>query len=570
MFNEHYFRISINPQNGQIAHKGHVWFTFTKFLVDSRPTSYNQIMSEATRTPLQTRDIYGVRLMVFLGGLASIGTEISATNLIAPYFGESTFIWATVIGLTLAFLAIGYHFGGRVADSHPQLWLFYLVIAVAGIAAGFLPFIARPILGSSVSAFRDYDVGAFYGALIGVLVLLAVPITLLGFVSPFAVRLSIDTLSHAGGTSGSIYALGTIGSIAGSFLPVLLLVPWIGTTRTFLTLSLMLVLPATIGLLFYRAWRPAIVAVGLSVAMIFSNAWVSGQPIREPQRGEIIYETESSNNYIQVTQDGSATLLWLNDGHAIHSIYDPESLLTGGPWDYFMIGPLFVEQASPASINNALIIGLGGGTSSKQITVGYGDIPIDGVEIDPEIVRVGRNYFEMNEPNLNVIVQDGRYVLRTTTKKYDLIAVDAYEQPYIPFQLTTQEFFGEVDDALTPEGVAVMNVGRTSTDYRLVEVMASTMKSVFDYVYVIDTDRYTNSMIIGTNAPGSIELFQENVANQPDGPIRTVGETSLRSGNIRAITEVDTVFTDDHAPVQRVVDMIIIDEALPTNRDDDD
>ncbi len=332
----------------------------------------------------------------------------------------------------------------------------------------------------------------------------------------------------------------------------------------------MLTVPAVLGLIFYRAWRPALLAVGLSAMMIASNAWTGAQPIREPQRGELVYETESSNNYIQVTQDGSETLLWLNDGHAIHSIYDPENLLTGGPWDYLMISPLFTEQSGAASIDNALIIGLGAGTSSKQITVGYGDIPIDGVEIDPEIVRVGREYFDMNEPNLNVIVQDGRYVLRATTTKYDLIAVDAYEQPYIPAQLTTQEFFTEVSDALTPEGTAVMNVGRTSTDYRLVDVMASTMKSVFDYVYVIDTDRYANSMVIGTNAPSSIEIFEQNVANQPDGPVRTVGETSLRSGNIRAITEVDEVFTDDHAPVERVVDTIIIDEALPGNRDEND
>lgn len=539
-------------------------------LDESSSLPYNRNMSADTANTLQPRDIYGIRLMVFLGGLVSIGTEISATNLIAPYFGESTFIWATVIGLTLAFLALGYHIGGRVADSHPHLWLFYIVIAIAGVAAGLLPFVARPILSRSLSAFRDYDVGAFYGALVGVLLLLAVPITLLGFVSPFAVRLSLNTISTAGGTAGSIYALGTVGSIAGSFLPVLVLVPWMGTSRTFLTLSLLLIVPATAGLLLYRSWRPAIVAIGLAVMMIVSNAWVSAQPIRAPQRGEVVNETESSNNYIQVTQDGSATLLWLNDGHAIHSIYDPENLLTGGPWDYFLIGPLFVEQTSPAQIDNALIIGLGGGTSSKQITIGYGDVPIDGVEIDPEIVRVGREYFDMTEPNLNVIVDDGRYVLRTTDTKYDLIAVDAYEQPYIPFQLTTQEFFTEVSDALTPDGVAVMNVGRTRTDYRLVDVMASTMKSVFDYVYVLDTDRYTNSMVIGTNSPGSIELFEKNVANQPEGPVRTVGETALRTGDIRAITVVDTVFTDDHAPVERVVDMIIIDEALPNTRDEND
>jgi predicted membrane-bound spermidine synthase len=403
-----------------------------------------------------------------------------------------------------------------------------------------------------------------------VVALLIVPITLLGFVSPFAVRLTIHNVDDAGGTSGSIYALGTVGSIAGSFLPVLVLVPWIGTTRTFLALSMLLIIPAIIGLLLHRAWRAAAVAVVLSTLMVSANLWVATKPIRESQRGTVIYETESSDNYIQVTQDGSDTLLWLNDGHAIHSIYNPDQLLTGGPWDYFMIGPLVVPQPSPARINNALIIGLGGGTSSKQITVGYGPVPIDGVEIDGEIVRVGRDYFAMNESNLNVIIADGRYVLRTTTTKYDLIAVDAYEQPYIPFQLTTQEFFTEVLNALTPQGVAVMNVGRTSTDYRLVDAMSSTMKSVFRYVYVIDTDRYANSMVIGTNTPGGIDVFAENVANQPDGPVRTVGETALRTGNIREITDVDVVFTDDHAPVQRVVDQIIIDEALPGSRDEHD
>lgn len=519
---------------------------------------------------LTTPDRFGIRLMVFLGGMASIGTEIAATNLIAPYFGESTFIWATVIGFTLAFLSIGYAIGGRLADRHPYPWLLYLVCGIAGISAGFLPWVSRPILSTSLDAFKDVDIGAFYGALIGVLLLLAVPITLLGFVSPFAIRLLVHDVSGAGSAAGGVYALGTVGSIAGSFLPVLVLVPWIGTARTFMVLSLLLIIPASLGLLRYRAWRTAGAAVALSLAMVFANVWVSTRPIRQPQRGTMIYETESSDNYIQVSQDGNQTLLWLNDGHGIHSIYDPDNLLTRGPWDYFMIAPLFVEQSSPARIDNALIIGLGAGTSSKQITVGYGPIPIDGVEIDPEIVRVGREYFGMNEPNLNVITNDGRYVLRTTQKTYDLIAVDAYVQPYIPFQLTTQEFFTEVQSALTPEGVAVMNVGRTHTDFRLVDVIASTMKSVFDYVYIIDTDRYTNSIVIGTNAPASIELFEANVAQQPAGPIKSVGEAAIRTGRIREVTTVTTVFTDDHAPVERVVDMMIIGEALPNTRNTDD
>jgi predicted membrane-bound spermidine synthase len=519
---------------------------------------------------LTRADDIWIRLIVFLGGMTSIGTEIAATSLIAPYFGESTFIWATVIGLTLAFLAVGYSIGGRVADRYPRAWLLYFATASAAIAAGFLPFISRPILQSSLNAFASYDVGAFYGALIGVLVMLAIPITLLGFVTPYAIRLRLQHVEEAGNTSGNIYALSTIGSIAGSFLPVLVLIPWIGTSRTFLVLSLALLVPSLIGMFRLKAVRPAMVAIALSLLMIVANLWTGRQPIRAAEIGEIVYETESADNYIQVTQDGTRTLLSLNDGHAIHSIYDPTDLLTGGPWDYFMIGPLFVPQDGPADLERALLIGLAAGTASKQITVGYGPVPIDGVEIDPEIVRVGREYFAMDEPNLNVIINDGRYFLRTTDQRYDLVAVDAFQQPYIPFQLTTREFFQEVSDAMTDDGVAVMNVGRIPTDYRLVDVIASTMKDVFPHVYVIDTERYSNSMVIGTRGPSSIEQFEQNTAAQPDGPVRAVAETALTTGDIREITESTTVFTDDHAPVERVIDMMIINEALPREEGTDD
>jgi predicted membrane-bound spermidine synthase len=526
--------------------------------------------SPASSARLTRGDDIWIRLIVFLGGMSSIGTELSATHLIAPYFGESTFIWATVIGLTMTFLAIGYALGGRAADKYPRAWLLYFTTSIAAIAAGLLPFFSRPILSTSLDAFQDVNIGAFYGALIGVLAMLAVPITLLGFVTPYAIRLRIDQIEHAGNTAGSIYALSTIGSIAGSFLPVLVLIPWIGTTRSFLVLSLLLLIPSLVGLFRLKAVRPAMAAIALSVAMIAANLWASQQPIRAAEYGELIYETESSENYIQVTQDGDRTLLSLNDGHAVHSIYDPTNLMTGGPWDYFMAGPLFQPQTGPAQIDNALLIGLAGGTVSKQLTAGYGPIPIDGVELDPVIVDVGREYFDMTEPNLNVIINDGRYVLRTTDTEYDLIGVDAYRQPYIPFQLTTREFFREVSNALTDDGVAVMNVGRTETDYRLVDVIASTMKDVFPNVYVIDTERYSNSIVIATNSPSQIETFAISVAQQPEGsPIRIVGDAALETGNIREVTEVTTVFTDDHAPVERVIDQIIIDEALVDDEDEE-
>lgn len=511
---------------------------------------------------LKRSDDLFIGLIVFLGGMTSIGTELSASRLIAPFFGDSTFIWANVIGLTMTYLAIGYWLGGRLADRYPRLWVLYSITAMAAVWSAMLPYLARPILQFSLDAFDDVAVGAFYGSLLGVLLILAVPITLLGFVSPYAIRLRMTDVGHAGNTSGNTYALGTIGSIAGSFLPVLVLIPWVGTRRTFLILGLLLFIPSVIGLLRLRAVPQVAFATVLAIAVAAASLVGAGGAIRPAQGGELVYETESSDNYIQVVRDGSAYELSLNEGHATHSIYDPAQPLTEGPWDYFMVAPLFNELAGPAEIDNALLIGLAGGTVSKQLTAAYGPVPIDGVEIDGAIAEVGREWFDMTEPNLNVIVEDGRYVLRTSDERYDLIGVDAYKQPYIPFQLTTREFFQEVSDHLTPEGVAVINVGRTETDYRLVEVISSTMRAVFPNVYIIDTERYANSIVVATNSPTALGNFEASVAAQEPGSlVQTVGERSIESGNIREVTEVTTLYTDDYAPVERVVDLIILGEA---------
>ena len=201
--------------------------------------------------------------------------------------------------------------------------------------------------------------------------------------------------------------------------------------------------------------------------------------------------------------------LILNEGHAIHSIYDPNQLLTGGPWDYFMVAPLLVDTAGSTTPRNAMLIGLAGGTAARQLTAAYGPLPIEGVEIDPAIVKVARDYFGLDDlPNVDVRVADGRYALRTTDRTFDLIGVDAYRQPYIPFQLTTREFFQEVSDRLSPTGVAVVNAGRTATDFRLVDALASTMRDVFPYVVAIDVARYNNTMLIASRSPLSADALR--------------------------------------------------------------
>ena len=509
-----------------------------------------------------------LRVLVFAGGFASIGVELAASRLLAPFFGSSTFIWASLIGSTLAFLSLGYFLGGRLADRRPEAEVLYAVAVVAAVAIGTIPFVARPLLTGSLQAFRELDAGVFYGSLAGTLLLLAPPVTLLGFVSPFAIRLQLSDVASAGKTAGSLYALSTIGSITGSFIPVLVLIPLIGTAATFIALSLALLVPAVAGLVAVRA-RPVALVAALAALAVPALATPAG--VRPPDRGVLLHERESAYNYIQVVDEDGRRSLILNDGHAVHSVYDPDELLTGGPWDYFMVAPLMVEDAAPAATmvgpRDALLIGLAGGTVARELTAAYGPIPITGVEIDPEINDVAREYFALDElDNVEVIVADGRYALRTSAAAFDLIGVDAYRQPYIPFQLTSREFFQDVSAHLRPGGVAVVNAGRTSTDFRLVEALASTMRDVFPHVVAIDVSRYTNTILIGSDTPLSADALSHNVERLPQAsPVREVAGWSLASGNIRtmpaATTPTRLVFTDDRAPVELVIDQMIFDAA---------
>lgn len=499
--------------------------------------------------------------LAFVGGLCSIGIELSASRLIAPYFGSSTFIWANLIGLTLTYLSIGYYLGGRLADRRPDPRLLYLCTAVAAAFAGLIPIVARPILRISLDAFDRLAVGAFYGSLVGTLLLLAVPVTLLGFVTPFAIRLTLGDVEGAGRTTGRIYALSTVGSILGSFLPVLLFIPLFGTRASFFILSGMLLAISVAGLYEARAFKWTAVSGLLAALMIIGNV-AGSDNIKPPYRGTLVYETESEYNYIQVLKDGDDYLLALNEGQAVHSVYNPDRLLTGGPWDYFTVAPLFNESATAPSPTTALMIGLAGGTAARQLIAAYPRMHVDGVEIDPVVADVGRRYFGMTDPRINVIIEDGRYFLRTTEQHYDIIGIDAYKQPYIPFQLTTREFFTEVKQKLNECGVAVVNVGRTETDFRLVDVIASTMRDVFPAVYAVDVERYTNTMVYGVTCPSSIAAFESNRSGLPESSItRVVADWSVASGKMRLIQPGGRVFTDDHAPVEMVVDEMIVDAA---------
>jgi spermidine synthase len=355
-----------------------------------------------------------------------------------------------------------------------------------------------------------------------------------------------------------MYALSTLGSIVGTFTPVLWLIPTIGTLRTFLAFAGTLLLVALVGL-----WRTApqprvLTALWMPLLLgLLALTTLSG-PFK-PTDG-LIYEAESEYNFIQVVERDGARYLLLNEGQGVHSIYNPRQLETFGTWDYFLAAPYFnAPPHSPAAVESLALVGLAAGTIAKQHTQVYGPLPIDGIEIDPGIVEVGRRYFDMREPNLSVIVQDGRWALSRSEKRYSVVGVDAYRLPYIPWHLTTREFFAEARDHLTDDGALVINVGRTPDDRRLIEALAGTLASVFPSVYVVDVPNTFNSLLFATVQPTRASNLEANLAHLPDGahPL-LVSVLSRTLENLQPTPASQIVFTDDLAPVEQLTNSIVI------------
>jgi predicted membrane-bound spermidine synthase len=274
---------------------------------------------------------------------------------------------------------------------------------------GVIPILSKPILAWSLTGFADYSVGIFYGSLGGVILLFSVPLILLGFVSPFAVRLRMVDVEDAGGTAGGVSALSTLGSILGTFIPVFFLIPYIGTAATLYTASATLLVFSILGLLVSRATKPATIYAGLLVVVLGLMLFAPRGLVKEPQRGTLVEEKESAYNYIQVVREGTEYELMLNEGHAVHSIYNADQLLTGGPWDYWLIAPYFNKNFAPSDMKGMAMIGSAAGTAMHQYDVVYPGVPVDGVEIDPEIVDIGNKYFGMSKlKNATTHEEDGR------------------------------------------------------------------------------------------------------------------------------------------------------------------
>ncbi len=502
-------------------------------------------------------------LAVFVSGMTALAVELAASRLLGNVFGTSNLVWANIIGLILVYLTAGYFIGGRWADRNPNPVVFYRIMAWAALTTAVVPVISRPVLLGAAAAVEKLDAAIVLGSFGAVLILFSVPVTLMGCISPFAIRLAIQDVNGAGNISGRLYAISTLGSIIGTFLPVLWLIPSIGTARTFFVFAALLLLVALIGL--WRAdRRVALRHLWMPVALIALYAVGTGLSIKNTP-GQI-YERESAYNYIQVVELDGIRYLRLNEGEGMHSVYAPSLLLTGGTWDYFLAAPFFnAPPRTPAQVESLAIVGLAAGTAAGQYTEIYGPIPIEGYEIDPVIIDVGRKYFGMTETNLSALAVDGRWGLAHSRRTFSVIAIDAYRPPYIPPHLTTLEFFQTVRDRLAPDGVVTINVARLPDDRRLIEGLAATMQAVFPNVYVTDVPYSMNSILFATVQPTTIQNFLDNyklLKTSGGAPLELLTVLEWTIQNLQPTPQGGMVYTDDRAPIELLTNAMVVQFVL--------
>ncbi len=484
-------------------------------------------------------------LLVFVVGISTLGAEIAAARLMAPFFGASTIVWANTIGVVLVALSIGYWLGGRLADRRPELRALCLAVMLGALLLAIVPFVARPFFELSVGALDEIEAGAFVGSLFAVLFLIAVPVLVLGTCAPWAIRLGVEDVAHAGQVAGRLYAISTAGSLVGTMLAALVLIPFAGTQRTFLVFALALALVGAAGL----GWRFAAMPAALAAVIALPLG-----AIKAADEGEILYEGESEQQYIRVVEeDDGDRLLELNEGQAIHSFLPARGYLTADYWDSFLVLPFATRERPPARV---AVLGNAAGTIARGFGHFFPETRVDGVEIDPKLEEIGRRYFDMgSNEKLTVYNEDARPWLRRSAGGYDLIVVDAYRQPYIPFYMATKEFFELARDRLAPGGVVVVNVGHPEGIDTFEQVVGRTMEAVFPTV-LRDPAEQTNTLLLGSEAPASARRLAEAAETRLRGALAELAR--IDAARLGPPLDGGAVYTDDRAPVEWLIDRSIL------------
>ena len=495
----------------------------------------------------------------FFAGVSVMAVELGASRLMAPYFSSSQIVWTVIIGVIMIAMAIGNLWGGKLADKTNSPDRLYGRILIAAIWIALIPFAGRWLIAGVSLLLATFVTKNFlvWAALAACLVIFAFPCVLLGTVTPSLTKFTVDNLDDTGKTVGRLNALNTIGSIIGTFVPTFITIPAVGTAATFLIFAGVL---AAIGIVYFAFARKrmlkgivaAVVIVGLCFPLpTYSFAF---------WENDITLEDESIYNYLQVKDNDKRTVLSTNVLFGVQSIQRKDAELTGMYYDYALAAPCMAGMdGSENDGRSVMILGMGSGTYASYCVRYFPGVKVQGAEIDQKIADIATEYFGLPD-SVEVAVEDGRAYLTASQEQFDVIMVDAYQDITIPFQLSSVEFFTEVQRHLKPGGVMVVNLNMTSAqDGSINQYLCDTMASVFAHTYTVNVPANTNTVVFCTDADDLRQTFDENRVRLSNAKYADMMEKVAQS--LQDYTGGDCILTDDKAPVE-LLGMRVLDELI--------
>lgn len=432
-------------------------------------------------------------VVAFIAGWAIMQIEILGGRVLAPYFGYSIYQWGALIGVVMTALAIGYALGGWVGDRPESRRFLPVALTVSFVYAGLIPLIADALLPSLRA------LGPAWGAVVSSVALLGIPSLLLATTSPIVVK-AIATEKIAT-SAGRVYSVSTVGSIAGTFFTAFLVIPEIGTRFGHYLAAALIAFAVALLLIEMRAWR------GLAVA---AAALALSYPHPGAKPAWVIYQAESIHNLIEVHDSPDERGLYLNYTTGVQTLEKKGRVLTGEYFDLFLLGPFLAEG------RKVLMLGAAGGVAMKQIAAVYPDANITGVDLDPAVLQVSRDYFGLKEqPRIKLVAEDARWFLTRTPERYDVIAVDLYVTGTIPFFTATVEFFALAKSRLTERGVLLINVLSRRRGEAHIEPFVKTLQAAFPSVYAAS---FYNYLLIATNTRTDFEALKAKIDRPAANP----------------------------------------------------
>lgn len=512
-------------------------------------------------------------------GFGIMGAEIAGGRLLAPSLGTSTAVWSLLIATVMGSMVAGYALGGRLARRPLGLQVAFGGVAVAGAALALLPLLARPLLGSSLDWFHAGRTWALAGAGLAASLLFAPPIALLAALGPVLLQhvaaggcdapagpedptlesrganrspraglagLPARSAVAPGVAAARLGAAGTVGSLAGTLLSGVWLVPWLGTDVSLRLFGAILCGTAVMGLA-KRGRVPAGAAAATALALI-----AGAVPVRPVQADpSALFQAESAYGYVRVTEDAGLRRLWLNEGYAVQSVARADGRQwVEGVWGYSALAPAFTRRGRPGRV---LLLGLGGGTTARLFARPPFLATVVGVELDPVVADVARRFFDL-PPSVRVEIADARSFVARDRGAWDVVILDAYQFPYLPFHLVTVEAFAAIRARLDPGGALLVNVGRAGGDHAVVDAVAATASRVFGHVAGADVPGTMNTILVATDHPLEDAAGPEAVGHEPAVAAALRG---LPWPSPWTPADGAPVLTDARAPVEWLTDGVV-------------